>query len=121
MRSSMTHCWSMYALPFSIAVRINGKLRMGRIPVSSSSRSQSQAHTNLTATMWMNLCKFPDRRMMRCVWVILSLVKPNIGGVGQDDPVIEYEDEFGRLRTARRSNVPRGLMPAQQEEPDEDE
>lgn len=53
--------------------------------------------------------------------MILSLVKPNIGGVGQDDPVIEYEDEFGRLRTARRSNVPRGLMPAQQEEPDEDE
>ncbi|KAF9450339.1 hypothetical protein P691DRAFT_665491 [Macrolepiota fuliginosa MF-IS2] len=28
-----------------------------------------------------------------------------------DDPVIEYEDEFGRVRTARRSEVPRELLP----------
>ncbi|KAJ7592997.1 hypothetical protein C8J56DRAFT_779666 [Mycena floridula] len=37
-----------------------------------------------------------------------------------DDPMVEYEDEFGRLRTARRSEVPRNLIP-QEEEPDEDE
>lgn len=28
-----------------------------------------------------------------------------------DDPIIEYEDEFGRVRTARRSEVPRELLP----------
>ncbi|KAG0705651.1 hypothetical protein DFH29DRAFT_1029763 [Suillus ampliporus] len=28
-----------------------------------------------------------------------------------DDPIIEYEDEFGRQRTARRSEVPRHLLP----------
>lgn len=28
----------------------------------------------------------------------------------QDDPVVEYEDEFGRLRSARRSEVPRHLL-----------
>ncbi|TCD63748.1 hypothetical protein EIP91_004999 [Steccherinum ochraceum] len=28
-----------------------------------------------------------------------------------NDPVIEYEDEFGRQRTARRSEVPRHLLP----------
>ncbi|KAF8896288.1 hypothetical protein BD779DRAFT_1433316 [Infundibulicybe gibba] len=38
------------------------------------------------------------------------------------DPVIEYEDEFGRIRTARRSEVPRNLMPPSGDEaPDEDE
>jgi len=40
-----------------------------------------------------------------------------------DDPVIEYEDEFGRVRTARRSEVPRELRPrddAQNEDEDED-
>ncbi|KAF8899941.1 hypothetical protein CPB84DRAFT_1680805 [Gymnopilus junonius] len=26
-----------------------------------------------------------------------------------DDPIVEYEDEFGRIRTARRSEVPRNL------------
>ena len=36
----------------------------------------------------------------------------------QDDPIVEYEDEFGRIRTARRSEVPRNLLPP---EPDEDE
>ncbi|KAF8753315.1 hypothetical protein RHS01_07144 [Rhizoctonia solani] len=28
-----------------------------------------------------------------------------------DDPVIEYEDEFGRIRTGRRSEVPRDRLP----------
>ncbi|KAG1771011.1 hypothetical protein EDD22DRAFT_14005 [Suillus occidentalis] len=28
-----------------------------------------------------------------------------------DDPIIEYEDEFGRQRTGRRSEVPRHLLP----------
>ncbi|QRV75163.1 hypothetical protein RhiJN_03178 [Ceratobasidium sp. AG-Ba] len=28
-----------------------------------------------------------------------------------DDPIIEYEDEFGRIRTARRSDVPRDRLP----------
>ncbi|TFY65055.1 hypothetical protein EVG20_g5729 [Dentipellis fragilis] len=30
---------------------------------------------------------------------------------GQDDPVIEYEDEFGRVRSAPRSQVPPHLLP----------
>ncbi|CAE6473489.1 unnamed protein product [Rhizoctonia solani] len=29
----------------------------------------------------------------------------------EDDPIIEYEDEFGRIRTARRSEVPRDQLP----------
>ncbi|KIL64469.1 hypothetical protein M378DRAFT_11472 [Amanita muscaria Koide BX008] len=36
----------------------------------------------------------------------------------EEDPIVEYEDEFGRIRTARRSEVPRNLLPP---EPDEDE
>ena len=32
--------------------------------------------------------------------------------------MVEYEDEFGRIRTACRSEVPRNLLPP---EPDEDE
>lgn len=36
--------------------------------------------------------------------------------------MVEYEDEFGRMRTARRSEVPRDLMPnAQAEAEEEDE
>lgn len=36
--------------------------------------------------------------------------------------MVEYEDEFGRIRTARRSEVPRELAPVPAEdEPDEDE
>lgn len=27
-----------------------------------------------------------------------------------DDPMVEYEDEFGRIRTARKSEVPRNLV-----------
>lgn len=39
----------------------------------------------------------------------------------EHDPIIEYEDEFGRVRTARRSEVPRNLVPALEEvDPDED-
>ena len=40
----------------------------------------------------------------------------------QEDPVIEYEDEFGRQRTARRSEVPRHLLPRDPDEepPEED-
>lgn len=28
------------------------------------------------------------------------------------DPIIEYEDEFGRMRSAPKSEVPRHLLPA---------
>lgn len=39
-----------------------------------------------------------------------------------DDPIIEYEDEFGRQRTGRRSEVPRHLLPhAEDTEPIPDE
>lgn len=36
-----------------------------------------------------------------------------------DDPIIEYEDEFGRVRTGRRSEVPRHLL--EPEEPAEED
>lgn len=39
----------------------------------------------------------------------------------QDDPIVEYEDEFGRVRTARRSEVPRNLVLNREDEIDEDE
>ncbi|KAI0314607.1 hypothetical protein OF83DRAFT_1293767 [Amylostereum chailletii] len=43
----------------------------------------------------------------------------------QDDPVIEYEDEFGRVRSAPRSEVPRHLLPLNpqigKEDPDDDD
>ncbi|KAF8348820.1 hypothetical protein F5887DRAFT_1241934 [Amanita rubescens] len=45
----------------------------------------------------------------------LTIPKPPDQG---SDPMVEYEDEFGRIRTARRSEVPRNLLPP---EPDEDE
>jgi hypothetical protein len=38
----------------------------------------------------------------------------------QDDSIVEYEDEFGRIRTARRSEVPRNLRPESKDD-DEDE
>ncbi|KDR76324.1 hypothetical protein GALMADRAFT_140036 [Galerina marginata CBS 339.88] len=38
-----------------------------------------------------------------------------------DDPIVEYEDEFGRIRTARRSEVPRNLMVDPGDEVDDDE
>ncbi|KAK0223158.1 hypothetical protein IW262DRAFT_1364979 [Armillaria fumosa] len=50
-----------------------------------------------------------------------SLTVPH-APVDDDDPIIEYEDEFGRVRTAPRSEVPRELLPgARTEEVDEDE
>lgn len=37
-----------------------------------------------------------------------------------DDPMVEYEDEFGRMRTARQSEVPRHLLHKEEEvDPDE--
>ncbi|KAH7884511.1 hypothetical protein F5I97DRAFT_1929367 [Phlebopus sp. FC_14] len=42
----------------------------------------------------------------------------------EDDPIIEYEDEFGRIRTGRKSEVPRHLLPRahdNEEELDEDQ
>nr|GAT60803.1 predicted protein [Mycena chlorophos] len=44
-----------------------------------------------------------------------SLVVPKAPD-DEDDPMVEYEDEFGRLRTARRSEVPRNLAPAAKED-----
>lgn len=38
----------------------------------------------------------------------------------EDDPVIEYEDEFGRIRTGRRSEIPRHLLPQTDPEQEED-
>ncbi|KAK0450131.1 hypothetical protein EV421DRAFT_1307701 [Armillaria borealis] len=50
-----------------------------------------------------------------------SLTVPH-APVDDNDPIIEYEDEFGRVRTAPRSEVPRELLPgARTEEVDEDE
>lgn len=34
----------------------------------------------------------------------------------EDDPIVEYEDEFGRVRTGRRSEIPRHLLPNDEEE-----
>ncbi|KAG6374479.1 hypothetical protein JVT61DRAFT_4522 [Boletus reticuloceps] len=54
-----------------------------------------------------------------------KLMKGKSGGLSEkqyeallvdDDPVIEYEDEFGRLRTGRRSEVPRHLLHKSQDE-----
>ncbi|KAL4064523.1 hypothetical protein V8B97DRAFT_318898 [Scleroderma yunnanense] len=38
-----------------------------------------------------------------------------------NDPVIEYEDEFGRIRSARMSEIPRHLLPASKDQEVEDE
>ncbi|KAF8486154.1 hypothetical protein DFH94DRAFT_622742 [Russula ochroleuca] len=48
-----------------------------------------------------------------------SLTVPVAGE--DDDPVIEYEDEFGRQRTAKRSEVPRHLLPRERGEEGDDE
>ncbi|KAI0691522.1 hypothetical protein C8T65DRAFT_834153 [Cerioporus squamosus] len=37
-----------------------------------------------------------------------------------DDPIMEYEDEFGRTCSARRSEIPRHLLPKPEEEREED-
>ncbi|EMD34134.1 hypothetical protein CERSUDRAFT_98059 [Gelatoporia subvermispora B] len=50
-----------------------------------------------------------------------SLTVPGPPGGAGDDPVIEYEDEFGRVRTARRSEVPRHLLPASERDEQDDE
>ncbi|KAI0768051.1 hypothetical protein BD413DRAFT_137370 [Trametes elegans] len=39
----------------------------------------------------------------------------------QDDPVMEYQDEFGRTRTARRSEIPRELLPQPEKEQEEED
>ncbi|EJU04864.1 hypothetical protein DACRYDRAFT_98636 [Dacryopinax primogenitus] len=39
----------------------------------------------------------------------------------EDDPIVEYEDEFGRVRTARKSEVPRHLAKQDEDEPPEEE
>jgi hypothetical protein len=48
-----------------------------------------------------------------------SLTVPVAGE--DDDPVIEYEDEFGRQRTAKRSEVPRHLLPRERGEEGDDD
>ncbi|KIJ67067.1 hypothetical protein HYDPIDRAFT_26474 [Hydnomerulius pinastri MD-312] len=50
-----------------------------------------------------------------------SLNVPSKPGEAEDDPIIEYEDEFGRLRTGRRSEIPRHLLPRSRDEDDPDE
>ncbi|EPQ54045.1 hypothetical protein GLOTRDRAFT_62527, partial [Gloeophyllum trabeum ATCC 11539] len=40
-----------------------------------------------------------------------SLSVPKAPQAEEDDPIVEYEDEFGRIRTARKSEVPRHLAP----------
>ncbi|KIK95423.1 hypothetical protein PAXRUDRAFT_140684 [Paxillus rubicundulus Ve08.2h10] len=50
-----------------------------------------------------------------------SLTVPTKPGEEEDDPIIEYEDEFGRLRTSRRSEVPRHLLPRSQNEDEVDD
>lgn len=36
--------------------------------------------------------------------------------IQQRDPILEYEDEFGRIRTARKSDIPRHLLPREHRE-----
>jgi hypothetical protein len=69
----------------------------------------------------MSLQKFLGHPKMKFVyWIALNCQK--LMASFQDDPMVEYEDEFGRLRTARRSEVPRNLAPGPEEDgPDEDE
>ncbi|KAF9223858.1 hypothetical protein BS17DRAFT_817471 [Gyrodon lividus] len=50
-----------------------------------------------------------------------SLTVPSKPGEEEDDPIIEYEDEFGRLRTSKRSEVPRHLLPRSQNEEEADD
>jgi hypothetical protein len=39
--------------------------------------------------------------------------------MGKDDPIVEYEDEFGRMRTGRRSEIPRHLLQSDQNDEEE--
>ena len=50
----------------------------------------------------------------------LAFTSSNWRPLQEDDPIIEYEDEFGRMRTARRSEVPRNLRPDAQSREGED-
>ncbi|KAF8501702.1 hypothetical protein F5888DRAFT_1261890 [Russula emetica] len=50
-----------------------------------------------------------------------SLTVPIPGPGEDDDPIIEYEDEFGRVRSAKRSEVPRHLLPRQEGGEDDDD
>ncbi|KAF8992850.1 hypothetical protein BDQ17DRAFT_1253506 [Cyathus striatus] len=50
-----------------------------------------------------------------------SITIPRPPTNAEGNPIIEYEDEFGRMRTARRSEVPRDLLPRSEDEHDEDE
>ncbi|KAJ7227135.1 hypothetical protein GGX14DRAFT_628361 [Mycena pura] len=50
-----------------------------------------------------------------------SLEVPRPASDDDDDPVVEYEDEFGRMRTARRSEVPRNFVPTGEQAYDSDE
>lgn len=43
---------------------------------------------------------------------------PKPPGGEESDPVVEYEDEFGRARTGRRSEIPRHLLQEEKEEED---
>ncbi|KAH9936063.1 hypothetical protein B0H21DRAFT_825537 [Amylocystis lapponica] len=46
----------------------------------------------------------------------LTVPQPPTRDEAGDDPIVEYEDEFGRMRTARKSEVPRHLLePPKQE------
>ena len=45
-----------------------------------------------------------------------SLTVPQPPVDDEDDPVVEYEDEFGRVRTGRRSEIPRHLLKEEKEE-----
>ncbi|KZT22375.1 hypothetical protein NEOLEDRAFT_657329 [Neolentinus lepideus HHB14362 ss-1] len=47
----------------------------------------------------------------------LTVPKPPAGE--DDDPIVEYEDEFGRMRMARKSEVPRHLAPPESNAIDE--
>ena len=55
-----------------------------------------------------------------CFFFLYSL-RVSCSILAQDDPIVEYEDEFGRIRTAPRSEVPRNLRPDAEDDVDEDE
>jgi len=69
--------------------------------------------------MWTSRWLFlPNQTRKRCV-VLPVLLRAWYSFGTQDDPIIEYEDEFGRLRTSRRSEVPRHLLHKSQDEEEE--
>ncbi|KAI0925988.1 hypothetical protein AcV5_008570 [Taiwanofungus camphoratus] len=41
-----------------------------------------------------------------------SLTVPKLSTEVDNDPIVEYKDEFGRMRTTRRSEIPRHLAPS---------